>query len=211
MRFKRTAMAAAPLAMLLMPLVFCFAAACADETPLRQLKETCSLSSDCNAPLICAFQKCHVECKSSKDCAGGARCVQSQKPYFVCQADTEQRCSRNSECQGTQICARDGQCRDACVSDKDCAKEQICTERVCADKKELVDGGLSAAPLAADAAAGASCNYSSDCPEDLVCREGACSEECIVDKDCTVGFFCGPLRPGNAKRCIPGTRGDSAP
>ena len=185
--------------------VFIFA--CVDESPAAPLKSACSLSSDCNAPLICAFQKCHTECKASSDCPNGERCVQSTKPFFVCQTLDTRNCSRNSDCQGEiQVCANDGQCRDACITERDCPKEQLCTAGVCADKKELVDGGLAAAATA-DAASGAPCEYASQCPGDLICREGACREECLVDKDCDVGRRCIPLRQNGAKRCILGDAG----
>lgn len=178
---------------------------CADETPLARVKQACSLSSDCTSPLVCAFQRCHAECKTSADCADGARCVQSAKPYFVCQTEEERTCVRNSDCQGTQTCARDRQCRDACVSTKDCPTNQVCAAGVCADTRELVEGALKAA-TPTDGGAGNYCSYASECPGDLICRDNVCRVECLVDKDCDVGFRCEPRTPGDASRCLPGAR-----
>lgn len=183
------------------------ASACVDESPLLPVRSTCALTSECTSPLICAFQKCHVECKSSKDCAAGERCVQSSKPYFVCQLAEERQCSRDGACAGSQVCGPDGQCRDGCKSAKDCPKDQVCTSSVCADVRELADGGLPASNNA-DGGAFAHCNYASECPGDLICRLGTCTEECIADKDCEVGRYCGTRTAGSARRCIPGLRPD---
>lgn len=47
------------------------------------LAKGCTLSSDCNNPLVCVFQLCHDECHTTEDCIlaygkdSGARCVSS--------------------------------------------------------------------------------------------------------------------------------------
>lgn len=175
---------------------------CADETPLRTTAQGCSLSSECTSPLVCAFAKCHQACKSSRDCSGkGERCVQSDKPYYVCQ---KQGCSRNSECLGKQTCAVDGQCRDQCLTQKDCLSDQVCTGGVCADTEELVSGVLPSLSPDGDSGAGQRCALPTDCPGDLVClRGGVCGPECIGDKDCLKTYMCKPLRDGGAGRCVP--------
>ena len=47
------------------------------------LAKGCTLTSDCQSPLVCVFQLCHDECKTTEDCLhqygqdSGARCVSS--------------------------------------------------------------------------------------------------------------------------------------
>src|SRR5690242_10156180 len=85
-------------------------------TTRARLAEGCAINSDCNAPLVCAFQRCHTECASSRDCPEGQRCVASDRPFKVCQLAQEQRCTTNAECPAGMICGVDGQCRDQCTS-----------------------------------------------------------------------------------------------
>ena len=49
-------------------------AACESESALAQLREGCTLSSDCDGALVCASGICHEACNSSKDCPAG-RCI----------------------------------------------------------------------------------------------------------------------------------------
>lgn len=173
---------------------------CADEAPARTVTQGCSLSSECTSPLVCAFAKCHQACKSSRDCSNGERCVQSDRPYYVCQ---KQGCARNSECLGKQICAPDGQCHDQCLTQKDCLADQVCTAGACADTRELVNGVLpSVIPDAGGT--GLRCTLPTDCPGDLVClRGGVCGAECIGDKDCLKTYTCKAVREGGPGRCFP--------
>jgi hypothetical protein len=160
-----------------------------DQTP-HALASGCSINSDCVSPLVCAFQRCHNECTSSRDCLGGARCVASDRPFRVCQLSDEIQCRTNADCARGMICGVDLQCRDQCGTDQDCIPGQVCTSGSCADKAELVDGGL---PVATDSGVPATnrpCTYSSDCPEPLVCREGTCAIECRVDRDCPYFASC---------------------
>lgn len=76
----------------------------------------CSINSDCDNPLICAFGRCHTACNESRDCASGERCVGSSDGSGVCQLSTESLCSATSYCQTGQVCGADGQCRTACGS-----------------------------------------------------------------------------------------------
>lgn len=176
---------------------------CADETPLLEMKAGCTLSSECKSPLVCAFQKCHVQCKSSKDCDGGkGRCVQSDKPYYVCQFPEDALCTQNSQCARKQLCAKDGKCHDQCSSGRDCLQDQVCTEGACADTPELV-GGVLASKVGEDAGVGLGCIHSTDCPGDLVCKTNVCTVECAADKDCPVTWTCKPVRPGGLSRCHP--------
>jgi hypothetical protein len=100
----------------------------------------CSINSDCNAPLVCAFQRCHVGCKTSRDCEAPSRCVVVGGSFNVCQLAQERVCNYNTDCASSQICATDGNCRDQCVTDRDCVAGQLCTAGACTEASEL-DGG----------------------------------------------------------------------
>jgi len=145
------------------------ASACGSDDPTVEsvgatLADGCSINSDCNDPLVCAFRKCHNACTATRDCPAGARCVASERPYRVCQLPTEVTCAYNSECPTSQVCGIDKKCRDQCTSDRDCVPEQVCSVGACADVVELtVDGGLP--PAVGVNTSGVRCVYNSDCAE----------------------------------------------
>src|SRR5882724_2504033 len=122
-----------------------------DSTPATPDVKGCSINSECDNPLVCAFKRCHNQCTSSRDCMIGLRCVQAKDVDTgmslggtVCQLPDEatKPCTLNSDCPGAQICGIDAKCRDQCALDKDCVvKDQVCTEHTCADKVELNDNG----------------------------------------------------------------------
>jgi hypothetical protein len=173
----------------------------ADQGEVRaRIAEGCKLNSDCSSPLICAFQTCHVECETTRDCVthGGGLCVQGEKPNHVCQNPDEQKCAHNSECPGKQVCGQDAHCRDACAADRDCLTGQKCAAGTCAEPEELSAGAL---PIVNPVDQGSSCVRPSDCPGDLICLAGRCAIECITDKDCAFGDSCVGIR------CIPGNSG----
>ena len=159
-----TAFEPIPLARLVGAITVALIAACGtgssvDDVRRSELSQSCALNSDCNAPLVCAFTSCHVECSSSRDCPNGARCVQSDKPYLICQNETDIACTRNSDCPGIEVCGIDDKCRDACATDRDCPKDQSCRSGTCADKSDLVGGTL---PLVIDTGSGTPCVHASD-------------------------------------------------
>jgi hypothetical protein len=168
------------------------AGACSSDEPRKNIDEGCVINTDCTAPLVCAFKKCHVACTASRDCPMGQRCMASDRPFHVCQLPDERICSYNSQCPQGQVCGIDGQCRDQCVADRDCLDKQSCVSATCADTEELVDGGLiPAAPSEAGASSsGIPCLYTSDCPDSLVCRNQICSNECLMPSDCAPGNDC---------------------
>lgn len=123
----------------------------------------------------------------------------------VCQLDDEVQCTHNSQCTGTQLCARDGRCRDVCITDKDCVTDLLCVTRVCAKPEETIGGAL---PGRTVVDSGAACVYATDCPADLVCLYGRCDVECLGDKDCLVGWTCRSAASGGDGRCYPAGRAD---
>jgi hypothetical protein len=146
------------------------------------LAEGCALDSDCDEPLVCVFGSCHVACAKSLDCPDGSRCVSGPRPSNVCESIAQSTCVRNSDCPGVEVCAVDGHCRDACVTERDCLPNQTCVHTSCADLSELVDGSLAAAT---DADLGpTACVYDSDCPGALLCLAGTCTVQCVTAKDC---------------------------
>lgn len=161
-----------------------------DAPPLKALAAGCVVNSDCNAPLVCAFEKCHNACADSRDCPLGQRCVASDRPYHVCQLEDERNCVRNSDCVLGQICGIDQQCRDQCATAKDCVRDQICVSGTCVDLA-IDDGGLAAlADSAPGASQGQPCLYNSECPAPLVCVASTCSYECMAAADCPSGQDC---------------------
>jgi hypothetical protein len=157
--------------------------ACGDDNPpVVTLGGGCLINSDCKDPLVCAFRLCHSQCQDDRDCSTGERCVIADRPNRVCQLATEKKCSLNSQCPGTEVCGIDDECRDQCATERDCVPGQLCITGTCADKSELVDGGLKAAKDGAGK--GQPCSYTSECPVPFVCRDGLCDFECLGDRDC---------------------------
>ena len=86
------ARARAPFAALVLA-VLALVTCSSDEAPLKAVSEDCLINSDCATQLVCAFRRCHTQCKISHDCDLGQRCVVSDRPYHVCQLDKEKLCT----------------------------------------------------------------------------------------------------------------------
>jgi hypothetical protein len=141
-------------------------------TPLARIGQSCSINSDCNSPLICAFQRCHNACKESRDCPAGERCVPAGSNY-ACQLPDESGCVARP-CVGGQLCGSDQQCRAPCGASSSCATGQTCLSAAvasgaCFDPYNPVDlvnlgGGDSGITQAggADAAPGAGGTVTTD-------------------------------------------------
>jgi len=175
----------------------------AEELRRAKIAEGCVINSDCSqspVPLVCAFQRCHIKCVTDADCEPGLRCMLADKPVHVCQLPDEvpnPPCKYSSECPGEQLCAVDGECRDACLSAKDCVTGQLCVGGVCAVKEELDENGQ-LTPLPGTDGGAVECEYDSQCPGDQVCRpQGTCGLECLAAKDCAPGENC------VANKCVP--------
>ncbi|RYZ02773.1 MAG: hypothetical protein EOO73_30380 [Myxococcales bacterium] len=166
-----------------------------EKIALARLAQSCLVNSDCGSPLVCAFEACHAECESSRDCDAGARCVAAARPYKVCQLEEERACERSSDCAEGLVCGVDGECRDRCLTPSDCVEGQECVSGTCADTNELDEGGqLTPAPGKDFGAEGAPCVYVSDCSGALLCRGQACLPQCRADRDCDAGQVCEDTR-----------------
>jgi hypothetical protein len=121
------------------------APSCGSSKPATGLGAGCSINSDCNGALICAFGLCHVACVTSKDCTSGATCL----PPGVCELPQETTCSSSLPCVTGLTCA-DDTCRAPCSpgvpsgSPGGCPAGQTCSNvagtTVCLD--ESGDGGV---------------------------------------------------------------------
>ena len=180
--------------------------ACSSAAELQKtaLGDACVLNSDCQSPFVCAFRLCHVQCKTSRDCPSGARCVTSDRPSNVCQLAKEAACSTNASCAANQVCAVDQQCRDRCLGDRDCITGQVCSVGSCAEPAELTSGSLAKTSPPGAPTDGQPCSLNSECAAPFICRSGACAVECRKDIDCAVGESC------KASRCEPPTIGTTS-
>jgi hypothetical protein len=180
-------------------LVACGLAACGEdsklESELATLSGDCLVNSDCASPLVCVFERCHVECITTRDCEGELRCIGAQEPDRVCQLESETPCATSIDCAEGLICGADGECRDQCQSDAECIGEQLCTKGVCAEPSELDEAGN-----LPELGGPATCRLNSDCSEGLRCAAHQCLPECESDRDCSAG-----------ERCDDGACRDAAP
>jgi hypothetical protein len=117
------------------------AASCSSSsaTPVG-LADGCAVNSDCDAPLVCVFARCHEACAETRDCPTGERCVSSGK-YNVCTLPGEESCGDGgSTCQSPLVCGADDQCRNGCTSSMDCIPGQSCTASVCLEDMTSTPG-----------------------------------------------------------------------
>jgi hypothetical protein len=99
---------------------------------------TCILNSDCSAPLVCTWGKCHDSCHTSADCPAEQSCIISSDLSRVCQLPVETHCAYNSDCPLSLICAADLRCRNQCQTRADCSGGQTCTTtKTCAEPSQV--------------------------------------------------------------------------
>jgi len=104
------------------------------------LAQECSINSDCDSPLVCAFGRCHAACAESRDCPLGERCV-SSGAQGVCELPIDDVCGPAALCPSGLVCLGD-QCRNACSTTQPCAVAgQTCVAGGCFDPAETGDGG----------------------------------------------------------------------
>ncbi len=133
------------------------AASCGSHSSsVAELAQGCSINSDCDAPLVCVFAKCHAACAETRDCPTGERCVPGGK-YDVCTLPDEESCTGGdaaSICPGALVCGSDGECRAACATSSDCIPGQSCTNAVCVEMPDLTVVGSEGGSSPGDAAGG---------------------------------------------------------
>jgi hypothetical protein len=108
------------------------------------LAEGCSINSDCNDPLVCAFSLCHQQCAASRDCSQSERCIETNG-VGVCELPAESSCAMGKTCTGGLVCGPDQQCRAPCTTSTvstACAQEQVCSQGLCYDPGELGDASM---------------------------------------------------------------------
>ncbi|MDQ3032037.1 MAG: hypothetical protein M3Y87_06445 [Myxococcota bacterium] len=86
----------------------------------------CSLSSDCPGLLVCRQRQCVNECLTSRDCLGGAMCVETPEGRG-CIDPGVVPCVRDGECGAGSYCLA-GRCRTQCFFDRDCRRGFWCDE-----------------------------------------------------------------------------------
>lgn len=131
------------------------AAAGCNGVPARAgLEGSCSINSDCNAPLICAFGRCHQQCgsvdASNRDCPAGERCV-SAGASNVCELSSEAACGLTSLCVTGLVCEPDLQCHSPCSATQLCPGSQTCVGGGCYYASEVVDASSSEGGTGEDA------------------------------------------------------------
>jgi hypothetical protein len=187
-------------ATMLFVLASSFAVACgSDDPPTRSVGDGCYVASDCPSPLVCAFQRCHSQCLTSRDCPVGQICVGSAYPRLgICLLPEESTCTRHSDCPEPLVCGRRNKCEDACRTDRDCLTGQICAQGSCADPAEAPADGMQIPGNEAD-----TCIHNSDCNAPLVCKNGQCAYECITTRDCPSGLLCAADRTCRTTLTVP--------
>lgn len=123
------------------------------DQPGAPVPAACALNSECPNPLVCAFGRCHEQCRESRDCSTpGQRCVKTGAGS-VCVLPQESACAVSSDCATPLVCAPDLRCRNQCQQPADCAPGQRCAENTCADPGDLGPDGRLPKPGAADGGA----------------------------------------------------------
>lgn len=115
----------------------------------------CMFNSECQDPLACTFGLCHEQCKQTRDCPSGERCVSGPNAALVCQLAKERGCIYATDCKDPLFCAPDEQCRNRCAGDRDCVVPgQTCVQGACAEPEDI-DPGTGRLKLPAGRDAGA--------------------------------------------------------
>jgi hypothetical protein len=171
----------------LLGLAAALATSCGGDAPTIDLGGGCTLASDCKSPLICAYQRCHSQCASDRDCPSSERCVRTPDDGNVCQLPVENDCERTSDCPAGEVCAVDQQCRNSCRDAKDCTPGEVCVSGTCASSKEVGPDGKLPLKSGDD---GTPCRYDSECQAPRFCRNNECVFPCVADADCPLEARC---------------------
>lgn len=96
----------------------------------REAGAPCVRDSVCPSPLACIAGGCRAACETDRDCPLPERCVVTPEGNY-CVRVTETRCTYNSDCPAPRVCGPDGQCRNQCLADRDCAAWERCDGGLC--------------------------------------------------------------------------------
>ncbi|MEM9073176.1 MAG: hypothetical protein AAGE52_32020 [Myxococcota bacterium] len=148
----------------------------------------CSLTSDCDAPLVCRFQACRVECTTNRDCALGLDCLYDATQFGACQLPEEATCLSDDNCGEGQICrVRDGRVQTCTTECQLCPDEDDtrCAEfRGCPPGATCMDGAC----IDPDSTP---CLYNTECDDAKACAfDQRCRDECFTDEDCRPPLTC---------------------
>ena len=135
----------------------------------------CTRTSECTAPLACAFGRCRAECREARDCPLVARCVSTQGGPGVCLLPTEAACTGDTDCPSALLC-RAGACRAPCRSSDECLGDCDLASATCVEPGEERDGGVR------DGGAGDAGTLALD---DAGYTTGITGPPCRTDSDCT--------------------------
>ena len=90
---------------------------------------SCARSTDCSAPLVCALGHCRSECRQTRDCEVGARClVEPATGVGVCSIEEVDDCA-SVACRSGFVCSG-GQCVNACAAIPRCP-DGVCVDGAC--------------------------------------------------------------------------------
>lgn len=155
-------------------------AACSDR-PVFSAGDSCSLNSDCEAPLVCRLERCRPECAGVRDCEIGSICVVDELGLGSCRLADEATCELSGDCPRPLVC-RFHECTNECAvegDEGDCLPGSVC--RADGETGEL--GCFDPADMP--------CERDSDCGLPFVCApDRRCREECVEDRDCRDGLVC---------------------
>ena len=91
-------------------------------------EKTCTLDSECPAPLVCPMGECTPPCMDDEDCPPDAACED-----MSCVFPEQTGCVYTSECPLGMVCSRDQRCRVECTTDLDCQSGRVCIGVVVTD------------------------------------------------------------------------------
>jgi hypothetical protein len=153
------------------PVLFAIAASACGADELLALGSQCQLASDCDAPLVCRYERCRRDCNEARDCAAGLRCFIDPEGLGACQLPEERMCDVSS-CPAGLVCNSNiMECSIACAEDVDCQRGERCDT-------------TGATPSCRPITAAPGCELTSDCEEPLVCIDNACVAECAANDQC---------------------------
>ena len=98
----------------------------------------CARASECRSPLVCSYGRCRVECRATRDCPLGSRCIASAG-LGVCTLTVESHCD-TAVCPAPLLCVAD-QCRTECRTNAQCISGS-CVMATCVEPVSGVDAGM---------------------------------------------------------------------